>query len=195
MPPQPLLARVDPSDMSEFWKKMWTAMNDVAGEAVVLEVMANHPAVHEFYVKQFYNKFFHNKDGDMSVEIRLKELLRLRLAVEHGCHVCNSSNFITARAHGFTDEQVRGVGDPTPGLFDERELAIIDFASMMTLHNVQGQLTPELYARLREYSPRPRFPCPPCSDGPTTGRYWARRSTLWTTSRASSCARGATRSN
>jgi alkylhydroperoxidase family enzyme len=137
--------------MSEFWKKMWTAMNDVAGEAVVLEVMANHPAVHEFYVKQFYNKFFHNKDGDMSVEIRLKELLRLRLAVEHGCHVCNSSNFISARAHGFTDEQVRGVGDPTPGLFDERELAIIDFASMMTLHNVQGQLTPELYARLREY--------------------------------------------
>jgi alkylhydroperoxidase family enzyme len=146
--PKPLLARVSRDEMSPKWQENWDYLMATAGEAVLTEVLANHPPAHDFYTDYFYPKMFFNVDGNMIVDVATKELLRLRMSMEHGCHVCNSNNVLTTRAAGFSDEQVANVLNPTAEHFSEREIAVLDFGSMMTLHNVQGQLTEELYARL-----------------------------------------------
>lgn len=121
----------------------------VAGEATFVDVLANHPHLLEWYNRAFYGEIW--TGPNTKVDLRSKELLRLRLSMGHGCHVCNSFNTTSARAAGFSDAQVAGIGDPEPGLFDARDLAVIDLAAQIDMRNVDGAISTDLHTRLRAH--------------------------------------------
>jgi alkylhydroperoxidase family enzyme len=85
------------------------------------------------------------------VDQRYKQLARLKLSVLHGCRTCNKQNVPGALAAGFTGVQIDALvgGDHAP--FTEAERAVIDYASQVALTNMDGEMTPELFRRLRAH--------------------------------------------
>jgi alkylhydroperoxidase family enzyme len=120
-----------------------------AGEATFVDVLANHPHLLEWYNRAFYAEIW--AGPNTKVDLRSKELLRLRLSMGHGCHVCNSFNRTTAREAGFSDAQIAGIGAPEPGLFDDRDLAVIDLAAQIDMRNVDGLISHDLHDRLAHH--------------------------------------------
>lgn len=148
MPDTPL-NRVAKTDMTPDFQAIYDNAIKVAGEAAFVEVLANHPALLNWYNGSFYGEVF--AGPTMRVDLRSKELLRLRLSKGHGCHVCNSFNVQSAKEIGFTDQQIAGIVDPQPGLFDEKDVAIIDLAAQIELGNNEGYLSSDLYRRLKAH--------------------------------------------
>lgn len=149
--PDPVLARVARDEMSPPHRRLWDLGLARTGEATIIEVMANHPELLTWYFDDFYGRIFYNGDPSMSVDVRTKELLRFKLSKQHGCFFCNRSNAVDALAAGLTQAQLDAVLEPSADVFDDKDLAVLDLADQMKLQNMDGQLTPELYARLREY--------------------------------------------
>jgi len=148
---EPVIGRIPRDQLSPDLQHAWDAMNKISGEALSIEVMAQNPAAMNWYAEDFYGKLFNGGTPGLKLDQRTKELLRLRLSKGHGCHVCNTHNEITAREHGLTDEQIMSTLNPTPDIFDERDMAVIDLAAQVELSNMEGLLTTELYDRLRHY--------------------------------------------
>ena len=79
MPPLKRVARDDlPADLVEIHD---LCMRD-AGEADFVEVGANAPELIDWYFNSFYKTVFY----EGRVDVRTKELLRLKLSKTHGCH-------------------------------------------------------------------------------------------------------------
>lgn len=149
--PDPVLERVPREKMSPAHQKVWDLGMQRSGEATIVEVMANHPALMDWYFDGFYARLFYNADPAMTVDVRTKELLRFKLSRQHGCFFCNRMNAVDALQAGITQAQLDQILEPTAALFDERDLAVIELADQMKLQNMEGQLTPVLHARLRRY--------------------------------------------
>lgn len=149
--PDPVIARVPREDMNPAHREVWDLGMQRTGEATIVEVMANHPELLTWYFDGFYAKLFYNADPAMTVDVRTKELLRFKLSKQHGCFFCNRFNAVDALQAGLTQAQLDHVLEPTPEHYDAKDLAVIELADQMKLQNMDGQLTPELYARLREY--------------------------------------------
>ena len=149
--PDPVLSRVPRDAMQPAHREVWDLGMQRTGEATIVEVMANHPELLSWYFDGFYAKLFYNADPSMTVDVRTKELLRYKLSKQHGCFFCNRFNAVDALQAGLTQAQLDGILAPTPGLFDAKDLAVIDLAEQMMLQNMDGQLTPELHSRLRQH--------------------------------------------
>jgi alkylhydroperoxidase family enzyme len=149
--PQPQFARVPYDELDEEQKFRWDYVNQRSGQAVHVEVFANHQTVEDFYLKTFYPKFFYNADGDMLVDTTTKELFRFKMGRMHGCHVCNTANVDTMLEAGYSQAQMDRVLDPEPGDFTDRELVILELAELFVLQNLDAHMTPELHTRLREH--------------------------------------------
>jgi len=149
--PEPVVKRVPRGEMSAEHQSVWDLGMARTGEATIVEVMANHPELLSWYFDGFYAKLFYNAEPSMSVDVRTKELLRYKLSKQHGCFFCNRFNAVDALEAGLTQAQLDAVLAPTPALFNERDLAVLDLASQMMLQNMDGQLTHELYARLKAH--------------------------------------------
>jgi alkylhydroperoxidase family enzyme len=149
--PDPVLTRVPRERMSAAHREVWDLGMQRTGEATIVEVMANHPELLSWYFDGFYAQLFYNADPSMKVDVRTKELLRYRLSKQHGCFFCNRFNAVDAQQAGLTQQQLDRVLDPGPDVFDDRDLAVLALAEQMTLQNMDGQLTPELHARLRRH--------------------------------------------
>lgn len=149
--PETPMGRVAAEELSpELQELRELAMNRV-GDATAIEVWAKHPAMLEWYFEGFYRNVFYNGDPRMLVDVRSKELIRIKLSKQHGCFFCNRWNRHDCLAAGLTEAQIDGVLNPTPELFDERDLAVIEFADQMMLQNTEGQLSKTLHARLRRH--------------------------------------------
>ena len=149
--PNPVITRITRDDLAPPLQAAWDQMTRISGEAVSIEVMANNPAAMGWYNDRFYGEFFNGGHPGFTLDARTKEVLRLRLSKGHGCHVCNTHNEITAKEQGLTDAQIMGIAFPEPGLFDDKDMAVIDLAAEIDLGNQQGYLSAPLYARLRTY--------------------------------------------
>ena len=114
------------------------------GDATFFEIGANAPHMLEWYFKSFYEGVFYGG----RVEVRIKELLRYRLSMTHGCAFCNKGNVEAARRAGVTDVQLDIIMNDASDVFDERERAVLRLGAEMALPNMKGQLTPALYADL-----------------------------------------------
>ena len=66
----------------------------------------------------------------------------------HGCAFCNKGNGEAARRAGVTDAQLDNIMNDASGVFSERERAVLRLGAEMVLPNMEGQLTPALYADL-----------------------------------------------
>lgn len=145
--PTPLLATVAPAAMAPPMRERWSrAMRD-RGEATFLEVAANAPAMLDWYYDSFYARVFHGG----RIDVRTKELMRLKLSVMHGCAFCNRGNTLAALNAGVTQAQIDVLHDPGSPAFSPRERAVLHLAEQMALQAMDGELSPALYDALRAH--------------------------------------------
>lgn len=149
--PSPLLSRVAPEAMDESvraaYEKSHALQKSKSGDATFFEIGANAPEVLNWYFDSFYGKLFYGG----RVDTRTKELLRYRLSMTHGCAFCNKGNIEDAREAGVTEAQLTNIMHEAHTAFSDRDRAVIQLASEMALANMNGQLTPALYASLRNH--------------------------------------------
>ena len=130
-----------PSHMQEPWDK---AMK-VHGDATFTEVMGASPFIYDWYINDFYKKVFYSG----RIDVRIAELIRLRLANVHGCAFCNRNDRRAALDAGVPQEQIDSLDAYETGPFTEAEKAALALADVMVLTNPKGHVTPELHARLK----------------------------------------------
>lgn len=149
--PNPLLSKVPVAQLPEDFQRLREASIEVAGDGERLEVFGHHPAVYRFYQSTFYGAFFDNAGGDMLVERKWKELVRLKLSLTNGCFVCNAHNVPAAAAAGYSQAQIDAMGDSHSPLFSEQEQAVLELGELFAIANGDPQLTPDLYVKLARF--------------------------------------------
>ena len=144
---QTLLTRIPRERLAPQWQPAWDTLNELTGSATFVEVFAQAPDVLDFVMSRFYMGLFFGGQ----VAQRYKQLARLKLSLLHGCRTCNKQNVPGALAAGFTAEQVDALiaGDDAP--FTPAERAVIGYAAQVALTNMDGELSPELFASLRAH--------------------------------------------
>jgi alkylhydroperoxidase family enzyme len=149
--PHSLLEHVSPDELPDDLRALHRSSLDAVGEAERIEVFGSHPDLYRWYVENFYGRIFADGAPGMVVERRWKELLRLKMSLTNGCFVCNRANIPTALTAGFSRAQVDAILAPTGEDFDEAELAVLELGDQFVMGNKDGQLTTDLYARLRHH--------------------------------------------
>jgi len=146
--PNPLLRRVGPDVRGDWlqdaYRQSRTLQESKGGDATFFEIGANAPHMLEWYFKSFYEGVFYGG----RVDVRIKELLRYRLSMTHGCAFCNKGNVEAARRAGVGDAQLDAIMNEESDVFSAKERAVLCLAAEMALPNMEGQLTPALYADL-----------------------------------------------
>ena len=148
-----LLSRVKRDDLPENLRSSWDYLNDSTGEPTFVEVFANAPELLTFVMDDFYQKIFYGG----RVNLRYKELVRLRLALAHGCNTCIKQDIPGCLEAGFSREQIDSVENFENGPFDEAEKAALALTEEMALTNPGGHLSPELYDRLKRHFTDPEI--------------------------------------
>lgn len=121
------------------------------GDATIIDVMAQQPDILRWYFNEFYDGLFYNRHPGARVDVRTKELLRLKLSKQHGCQFCNRFNTVEALNAGITPAQIDAIYTPEADVWDDRDRAVIALAEEMMLQNMAGHLSPALYRQLRAH--------------------------------------------
>lgn len=103
-------------------------VRDLGGDTGFFQFAAHSPEVAEFYWGKFYRDLFFAG----RLPVRLKELVRLRLAGLNGCSFCQVGDIASARRHGVTDEEVEAVFALRDDAFPPRERAALRAATAMS---------------------------------------------------------------
>ena len=147
--PSPLLKRIVADELPADIRAAHASSMSLRGDATFFEVFGNHPDLYRWYTGSFYGEVF--RAG--LVERRVKELLRLRLSITHGCRFCNQGNRVDALQAGLSEADIEHIGDASLDHFTESEQAALRLADEMVLTNELGRLDSPLYVQLqRHYS-------------------------------------------
>lgn len=147
-PAIPTIARENlPSDL----QPLYDVSEERTGDATIVATMAQQPDILRWYFDEFYGGLFYNKHEGARVDVRTKELLRLKLSKQHGCQFCNRFNTVEALEAGVTQAQVDAIFDPEADVWDDKDRAVLALAEEMMLQNMQGYLSPALYKALRAH--------------------------------------------
>jgi AhpD family alkylhydroperoxidase len=149
--PNPAIPAIPRDDLPEDLKPLYDTGLERTGDATIIQIMAQQPDILRWYFGEFYDGLFYNKHPGARVDIRTKELLRLKLSKQHGCQFCNRFNTVEALAAGITQEQVDAIFEPSSPVWTDKDRAVIALAEEMMLQNMEGQLSPTLYAHLRRH--------------------------------------------
>lgn len=149
--PHPAIPPIPPDKLPADLKPLYDTGIARTGDATIIQVMAHQPDILRWYFGEFYDGLFYNGHSGARVDVRTKELLRLKLSKQHGCQFCNRFNTVEALSAGITQDQVDAIFDAGSPVWDDKDRAIIALAEEMMLQNMEGQLSPELYNRLRHY--------------------------------------------
>ncbi len=149
--PNSLLSRIPVEQLPEDLRRLRESSIAVAGDGDRLEIFGNHPALYRWYQGNFYGSIFQNGTGDMLVDTKWKELLRLKLSLTNGCFVCNAHNVPAALAAGYSQAQIDAMENADSALFSPQEQAVLALGEVFVIANGDGALTPDLYARLSAY--------------------------------------------
>ncbi|MFP6705201.1 MAG: carboxymuconolactone decarboxylase family protein [Alphaproteobacteria bacterium] len=145
--PDPHLKKIPRAELGDDLATLWdVAMRD-RNEATLIEVAGNAPEVMDWYYNSFYAQMFHGG----RVEVRIKQLARMKLSTMHGCEFCNRGNSKGALADGVSQEQLDALFDPDSALFDDRERAVLRLCEELTLANMDGYMDRHLYDALSEH--------------------------------------------
>ncbi|HJS90601.1 MAG TPA: carboxymuconolactone decarboxylase family protein [Steroidobacteraceae bacterium] len=145
--PNTLLSRVPRQQLDPRWQQAWDTLHGLTGSATFVEVFAQAPEILDFVLDKFYARLFFGG----AVAQRYKQLARLKLSFLHGCRTCNRQNVPGAREAGFTVEQINALSAGEDAPFTAAERAVIAYAAEVSLTNLHGRLSPDLYARLRTH--------------------------------------------
>lgn len=149
--PAPAIIPLTREQLPEDLRPLYDAGVERTGDATIIGVMAHQPNILRWYFGEFYDGLFYNKNPGARVDVRTKELLRLKLSKQHGCQFCNRFNTVEAMKAGITTAMIDAIFDPSDPVFDDRDRAILQLAEEMMLQNMSGSLSPALYARLRNH--------------------------------------------
>jgi len=149
--PNTVMPRVPVDRMSPPIAAAFHRCMEKTGDGTIIEVMAHQPDIMRWYFEEFYGGVFYNKLPGMKVDVRSKELLRIKLSKQHGCRLCNRSNTLDALAAGITEEMIDAINDPAAAVWNDKDRAVIALADEMALQNMDGHLSQDLYARLRAH--------------------------------------------
>lgn len=139
--------RIPRADLAAEWQGAWDTLHRLTGDATFVEVFAQAPEMLRFVMQQFYAKVFFGGQ----VAQRYKQLARLQLSLIHGCRTCNLQNVPGAIEAGFTPAQIDALVEGRLEAFSAAERAVIEYAREVALSNLQGRMTPALFARLRAH--------------------------------------------
>lgn len=141
--------------LPEEFQPAWDMLDKLTGEPTFIEVFAQAPDLLNFVMDAFYSKVFFGG----RVAPRYKQLVRLRLSVVHGCRTCNKQNVPGALAAGIRQDQVDSIvaGTHAEGPFTEADRVVLAYADQMVLTNMQGDVPPALYGRLRSHFSEPEI--------------------------------------
>jgi alkylhydroperoxidase family enzyme len=144
-----MFKRTTRDELPERFRPAWDMLNKFTGEPTFIEVFASAPELVDLVMNEFYMKVFFGG----RVAQRYKQLVRLRLSIVHGCRTCNKQNVPGALEAGISQAQVDAmIANRLEGsLFTEAEQAVLAYAEQMVLTNMNGDLSQELYARLRRH--------------------------------------------
>jgi alkylhydroperoxidase family enzyme len=142
-----LLTRTGRNQMAPQWRPAWDMLNKLTGDATFVEVFAQAPDLLQFVMQDFYAKVFFGG----TLEQRYKQLARLKLSLIHGCRTCNKQNVPGAIEAGFTQAQIDALSDGNSEPFTPAERAVIEYAEQIALSNMEGRMTPALFAQLRAH--------------------------------------------
>lgn len=142
-----LFTRTARNELAPAWQPAWDTLNRLTGDATFVEVFAQAPPLLDFVMQQFYMKVFFGG----SVAPRYKQLARLKLSLIHGCRTCNKQNVPGALEAGFTPAQIEALVDGRTEDFGAADRAVIAYAEQIALPNMDGQMTPALFASLRAH--------------------------------------------
>ena len=149
-----LFDRVPRDELPEDLKETWDFLNGRTGEPTFVEVFAQAPELLELVMHDFYEKIFYGG----RVEMKYKELARLRLSFSHGCNTCIRQNVPGCEEIGFSKEQIDAVsGEWRDGPFDDAEMAVLDYTDQMVLTNLDGHMNKDLYDRLKAHFSDPEI--------------------------------------
>lgn len=142
-----LMKRVPRDELPDDLKESWDFLNGRTGEPTFVEVFAQSPELLKFVMHDFYQKIFY----DGKVDLRYKELARLKLSLQHGCNTCILQNLPGAKEAGFTQEQIDAIDDYENGPFSEAEKALLQYVDQMVMTNLGGHMDAALYDRLKPH--------------------------------------------
>lgn len=150
-----LFTRTPREKLPEGIRPAWDMLDKLTGEPTFIEVFAQAPELLNLVMNEFYMKVFFGG----RVEQRYKQLVRLRLSIVHGCRTCNKQNVPGALEAGITQAQVDSLiaGTYESGPFTDAEKAVLAYADQMVLTNMNGGMSPPLFARLRAHLSEPQI--------------------------------------
>lgn len=150
-----LFTRTPREKLPEGIQPAWDMLNKLTGEPTFIEVFAQAPELLNLVMNEFYMKVFFGG----RVEQRYKQLVRLRLSIVHGCRTCNKQNVPGALEAGISQAQVDSMiaGTHESGPFTDAEKAVLAYADQMVLTNMNGDMSPELFTRLRAHFSEPEI--------------------------------------
>ena len=149
--PTPAIVPLTRDQLPEDLRPLYDVGVERTGDATIIGVMAHQPNILRWYFGEFYDGLFYNANPGARVDVRTKELLRLKLSKQHGCQFCNRFNTVEAMKAGITTAMIDAIFDPSDPVFDDRDRAVLELAEEMMLQNMSGALSPALHARLRAH--------------------------------------------
>lgn len=142
--PDPQLRRVPRDEMTPRLQQEYDDTLALRDDATLQEVGANAPELLAWYKDEFYGKLFYGG----RVEVRLKELLRYRLSMSHGCAYCNKGNRVAAKRAGVTAQQLAHIMEASNECFSAQERAVLKLADQIVMTNMHGHLSQALHQEL-----------------------------------------------
>ena len=149
--PEPVIPQIPKEDLDHDLRQVFDTGIERTGDATIIGVMAQQPDILRWYFSQFYDGLFYNDNPGMTVDVRTKELLRLKLSKQHGCQFCNRFNTVDAMAAGITQDTVDHLMDSASEHHSPKDQVVLQMCEEMMLQNQQGHLSQELYSRLRQH--------------------------------------------
>ena len=120
----------------------------LGGDTRFFQFAAQAPHIVQLYWVQFYQEVFFKG----VLPVRLKEIVRLRLAALNGCSFCQVGDRASAITHGVTPTEVDSLfGDGQSASFSAAEQAASDAATQMSNVDSDAVLSEALQARLTQH--------------------------------------------
>jgi len=142
--PKPLLSRVPLNELSDQLFHAREKSVELRGDGTFFEVMGHNIDLYNWYIDRFYKELFYSK----RLDLKLKELLRLKLSTLHGCKFCNQGNTVDATAAGVPIEQIKELHNYQAGQVSDKEKSVLELTDQMALQNPTGKLSKSLYDKL-----------------------------------------------
>lgn len=108
----------------------------LTGDSFFLNIFSSNSEVARVYYEEFYNKIFYKG----KVNIRLKELIRLRLAGISGCKYCISIDENSAINNGLSEQDIINAKNNNLEQFTELESTILQLTNHIALSNAHERV-------------------------------------------------------